>query len=776
MMQNGPWESMALSKVVHVAFVLGAMSLTQCCTRSTVEVSLAGRVTSANGDSAKGVAVAAFRVGDLWTRPGLATTWAQTLEDGSFQLVDLDPGKYLVTVTSERGSASVVTTVPISGTALTLQLSTKGNRLSGTVLGGGTSGMPSFTLLRAGLEGGSYLVVGNHDTSYRVILPDGVYSAITSVTDTLVDRQWFELFGDMNLDIGRRLTAESLHPAVESIVKEVRRQSRKLTSTDSKLDVDRIALHDLIAMATVVGLGENTHGAHQFQKINSSVIRYLVEEHGFRVVLIETQFIPTLALNDFLITGEGDPRDILSALYWTSATEEMLDTMRWLREYNIDHPHEEQVMVMGLDYSTPAHTAKTMIERGMSLEPRLSDSSMRLLNDIIEDPNSLSQADLRKLLKELDERSLSLEHIRNPTTGWPVLERLGQQLGCLKVQMNGVAGSLDIRDRCMAETIEWILTHRGEGTRIVVVGHNSHVAKSGVVQGRRSMGSFIKEAHSFYSIGGFLGKGAFVVSDHGLRVAVAPDARLESIEGTLERTGDSGFILPVSEVAESSLGQWLRVPHLTRHIGSTYSEQQDEAYYHFVNLSDAYDALTYWSSVTPTLPLQAMDTQSRLPGPLPAPTNLDFEEGSGEAVNGWMTLRFSEEAGFRISRSESLPNTGRWCGMVKQGSKPPAGRFGNLMQRFDAEAFRGKTVVYRAAVRLDSPDPESTAQLWLRIDGQNDRARFFDSMNDRPIRDKAWRFYELRGEVPEDAAAINIGVVLNGRGAACLDTVSVEAR
>ncbi len=54
------------------------------------------------------------------------------------------------------------------------------------------------------------------------------------------------------------------------------------------------------------------------------------------------------------------------------------------------------------------------------------------------------------------------------------------------------------------------------------------------------------------------------------------------------------------------------------------------------------------------------------------------------------------------------------------------------------------------------------------------RQVFFDNMFDRPITSGEWRFYEIVGDVEEDAKDLSFGMTLAGRGKAYLDDVSIE--
>jgi hypothetical protein len=157
------------------------------------------------------------------------------------------------------------------------------------------------------------------------------------------------------------------------------------------------------------------------------------------------------------------------------------------------------------------------------------------------------------------------------------------------------------------------------------------------------------------------------------------------------------------------------------------------------------------------------------------PANLDFEQGQpGQAPDHWYVPKVP---GYQVLVSDENPKSGKQCVTIKRGTEPP-GPFGNVMQKIDATPFRGKRVRYRAAVRTRIDGENGGARLWMRIDliaekGQH-KIGFFDNMANRPIREKEWDYYEIVGDIAEDAQSINVGMFLRGDGQAWLDDVSLE--
>ena len=157
------------------------------------------------------------------------------------------------------------------------------------------------------------------------------------------------------------------------------------------------------------------------------------------------------------------------------------------------------------------------------------------------------------------------------------------------------------------------------------------------------------------------------------------------------------------------------------------------------------------------------------------PQNLGFESGeAGGLPETWKATSPRGAAGnpgYTARLSGDNAKQGKYCGEL--ASAAGASGFGNLMQAFDAAAYRGKRVRFRAAVRTEG-QMSGQGQLWLRVDRQGGELGFFDNMGDRPIRDREWKYYEITGDIEPDAERINIGVILVGEGKVWIDDASFQ--
>lgn len=156
-------------------------------------------------------------------------------------------------------------------------------------------------------------------------------------------------------------------------------------------------------------------------------------------------------------------------------------------------------------------------------------------------------------------------------------------------------------------------------------------------------------------------------------------------------------------------------------------------------------------------------------------TNGNFESGSpGQSPAGWFVPPLVTDAGYTVQNTTENPKEGKQCVVISAASLKGNG-FGNMMQSVDATPYRGKRVRFRAAVRFEGGNGFGRTQLWFRVDRVGGaEGGFFNNMSDRPITSSSWAFYEITGDVANDAESINVGCMLVGVGKAYIDAASIQ--
>jgi beta-lactamase regulating signal transducer with metallopeptidase domain/cephalosporin hydroxylase len=147
-------------------------------------------------------------------------------------------------------------------------------------------------------------------------------------------------------------------------------------------------------------------------------------------------------------------------------------------------------------------------------------------------------------------------------------------------------------------------------------------------------------------------------------------------------------------------------------------------------------------------------------------------DASSGAPEGWWK-NGSAPAAYDVGIDSTQPYKKPVSVYVKSlDPKASEGKFGGMMQMCNAESFRGKRLKFTGYVK--TRDVVGTANLWFRVDGENEQLLAFDNMQDRPIKGTTdWKEYSVVLNVPETATALAYGIFISGAGMAWLNDVQM---
>jgi erythromycin esterase len=385
----------------------------------------------------------------------------------------------------------------------------------------------------------------------------------------------------------------------QQVLSWLRRHAIPLTGVEARLGfADLQSLKTVFGSARIVALGEATHGTREFFQLKHRLLEFLVVEMGFTTFAIEANWPESLAVNDYVLHGRGDPATVLAGLrFWTWNTEEVLDLIHWMRQYNAHSAHKAKVRFVGFDAQFTALAATTIkgyLSRvdsafAAAIAPRLA-----LFEKESRDYSTLSEADvdvLHSTAQDLVERLRAEEQTyvaRSSLQEW----RLNCQHACILRQVDEQRRAGDdektrymSRDKAMAENVAWILENEGPRCKIVLWAHNGHVARDprGMFGGDVvSMGMHLARRFDpeLVVVGFAFGEGAFqaVVKEEANKrplreVAVGP-APDETLDAVLARTGIPVFMLDLRH-ADEDVAAWLQEPQVTREIGAFFETPED---------------------------------------------------------------------------------------------------------------------------------------------------------------------------------------------------------
>jgi erythromycin esterase len=385
----------------------------------------------------------------------------------------------------------------------------------------------------------------------------------------------------------------------QQVLSWLRRHAIPLTGVEAGRGfADLQSLKTVIGSARIVALGEATHGTREFFQLKHRLLEFLVIEMGFTTFTIEANWPESLAVNDYVLHGRGDPAKVLAGLhFWTWNTEEVLDLIRWIRQYNAHSTRKAKVRFVGFDAQFTALAATTIKGYLTRVDPAFATEiapRLVLFEKEYRDYSTLSESDvdaLHSTARDLAERLRAEERtyvIRSTLQEW----RLACQHACILRQVDEQRRAGDdekarymSRDRAMAENVAWILENEGPRCKIVVWAHNGHVTRNprGIFGGEVvSMGMHLARRFDpeLVVVGFAFGEGAFqaVVKEEANRrplrevtIGPAPD---ETFDAVLARTGLPVFMLDLRHVDEDVV-PWLQEPQITREIGAFFEDPED---------------------------------------------------------------------------------------------------------------------------------------------------------------------------------------------------------
>ena len=158
-----------------------------------------------------------------------------------------------------------------------------------------------------------------------------------------------------------------------------------LKSVDTLDDFsDLKPLKSILINKNVVGLGEATHGTHEFFTMKHRLVKFLVKEMGFRIFTIEADFAGTFAMNDYVLYGKGTAKDAIEKMgigVWY--TKEFISMIEWIKWYNTTQSSLNKVVFYGCDMQWALNAGPYLIDGTIKYKTPLSNDAVKGIRAII---------------------------------------------------------------------------------------------------------------------------------------------------------------------------------------------------------------------------------------------------------------------------------------------------------------------------------------------------------------------------------------------------------
>ena len=392
-------------------------------------------------------------------------------------------------------------------------------------------------------------------------------------------------------------------------------------------------LNDLIKLKAtfqdrrIIGLGEATHGTHDFQALKFRMFRFLVTDMGYKLFGIEANFAACRVVNEYILDGRGDPKNAIIGLrFWTWRTTDLLNMVEWMRQYNIGKPADQKIKFYGFDMQLERYSLSQLIDKLKKFnEPYFKEHFAKLLTlKIYDDDKNIftkysddetdsvkalitNVADYIKANEDTLSKLFSKDEIIFTERDITLLEQcLEEGIAANKSKTSSVLQN-DVRDKYMAENIQWILDHEGANSKIMIWAHNRHIDKFG--GNFSNLGSHLKNLYNdqYYAIGFDFNSGSFNAFDtktSGVKTFTVQFSKPGSSGRLFDEIGLPVFFINMEELVKTNpdLKKFFSKNIYQRDIGAGYDPSLDDnrSYFNWP-LYKLYDGLIFVDKTTATI-------------------------------------------------------------------------------------------------------------------------------------------------------------------------------
>ncbi|WP_405747187.1 erythromycin esterase family protein [Streptomyces sp. NBC_01525] len=412
--------------------------------------------------------------------------------------------------------------------------------------------------------------------------------------------------------------AASASAVASAPVRALDRIAHPLRSTEPGTGTaDLHALGVTVGDAKVVGVGEATHGSHEFFALKDRVFRYLVEQKGFTTFALEISWSAGLRIDDYLQHGDGnrDARQVVHEVMAGSPwdREEFVTLVRWMRDHNRQHP-DRPVHFLGDDIGAPKLDER-VFDNVTDYVRRTRPESLPRLNELLTGLRPLDDAIayLERPLAERQQNAAKAQHIlelvqRQRSGGGEDFEfalqnarNIAQTYTFLTLNpgdQESLTAMERYRDQVMAETTAWWQRRTGSG--VLLSAHNDHAgyAASDPATYPKTQGSFLRDTlgADYLAIGTTFDQGSFLSKDEALggewkKFTVGP-AGPGTNEYTLKQVRYRDYYADLRK-APAAARSWLDISRPTYNVGTQYPNDKTPE----IAIGRAYDVLVHLHTV-----------------------------------------------------------------------------------------------------------------------------------------------------------------------------------
>ena len=328
---------------------------------------------------------------------------------------------------------------------------------------------------------------------------------------------------------------------------------------------------------------------------------------GFTVFAIEANMPEALDVNNYVLNGIGNSKDVLAGLYfWTWNTQEVLDMLEWMRVFN--ESKKGRIEFWGFDMQYPniaiKNTLNFLIKYDQSYYEDANEKYQKIIafNDETKKTKSNSgNATFQPFLEYandvynhlIENRDKYISIADKDSTDWFIQNA---RIICQSIEAR--MQNHQSRDESMAINVQWILGHMAPDTKIVLWAHNGHISKKGNNY-MQPMGTYLNKVYSknMVVMGFGFNKGEYTaMGPKGLGTYSTSLSEPGSVEWMMHGLNYSRLFLDLRKIKTSTLASIFNNELEFRSIGAM---TMDYAFNKTI-IIDEFDVLIYFEDTTPS--------------------------------------------------------------------------------------------------------------------------------------------------------------------------------
>jgi erythromycin esterase len=266
---------------------------------------------------------------------------------------------------------------------------------------------------------------------------------------------------------------------------------------------------EIVGDASVVALGESWHMSGGFYLMKHRLLRYLVQEKGFRAFAVESNWESVERTNAYVQTCTGTAESAIREEHIVWQSKEYADMVRWMCEWNRAHPAPADRLTMfgfdiqqperdgpaldsllgqfGIPQSDPRRSGLRSCEKAFGLThpfgeipPAVHATCMTAVEGV----ELFLEANRTTIVQQTSEEAFAIAMLR-------VIGLRANQEQIFEIR-DDFAKGFNYRDEAMAYAFHLRRAMKAPAARTVLWAADVHIAQNILPNGERPMGSYLE--------------------------------------------------------------------------------------------------------------------------------------------------------------------------------------------------------------------------------------------------------------------------------------------